>query len=133
MANVTFEYSMEWRLQAETILKHLGQLHGKEILVVNPNNYYNFKDDPPAYDSQEEIRRFDIHKLDGCTIMLVDLRNTSIGTAMEVQHAFDKSIPVIGWYTDEEHGFTHPWIECCCLKIMNGIDNACEYITNYLV
>lgn len=117
---------------AERILDDYKNSYGKKITTINPNDYYNFKDNPPKYDSQEEIRRLDIHKVDCSDVVLVDLRSTSIGTAMEVQHAFDKGIPVIGWYTDEEHGFTHPWIECCCLKTINDLANACVYIAYYL-
>jgi nucleoside 2-deoxyribosyltransferase len=104
MSDVSFESSNIWR---ETAKKYLENKEcNYHVSATNPNNFYNFL--TKRYDSEEEIRRFDIRRVEQSDLILVNLDGKSIGTAMELQHAFDLGKAIIGYKTDGEK--LHPWL-----------------------
>ena len=125
MSGMTFEASNHWRTLSKYLLEQIECDY--KVRVVNPNTYYNFIS--KRYDSEEEIRRFDIRKVEQSDLIFVNLNGKSIGTAMELQHAFDLNIPIIGYKDDEEE--LHPWLQCVCDKIFDDIPTAVNYIEEY--
>lgn len=124
ISDISFEESNIWRLTAK---EWLESRESSKVEVVNPNDYYNFLE--VKYDTEEEIRRFDIRKVDSSNLILVNLNGKSIGTSMELQHAFDRQIAIIGYKDDEEE--LHPWLRCVCDKVFNNLKDALEYINDF--
>jgi hypothetical protein len=48
---------------------------------------------------------------------------------MELQHAYDKLIPIIGYKDDNEE--LHPWLEFVCDRVFNNLFDALVYVKNY--
>ena len=54
-----FDKSNNWRCYCKEILESMGKNDGIDIVAINPNEYFNFSDEPPRYISQREIMEFD--------------------------------------------------------------------------
>lgn len=126
MTGITFEESNIWRETAKEWLEHIEC--DSNVFVINPNDYYNFKSQ--TYTSQKEIIRFDLNKVRNSNLILVNLSGFSIGTAMELQHAYDNLIPIIG-YKDDDSTELHPWLEFVCDRVFEDLNSALEYINDY--
>lgn len=125
MMGLTLEESNKWRKEATKKLYNLETDY--KINTTNPNNFYNFVN--KRHDSEEEIRRFDIRKVEQSNMILVNLNGKSIGTAMELQHAYDLNIPIIGYKDDGEE--LHPWLECVCDKLFTNLDDTIDYMEEF--
>lgn len=125
MGDISFEESNKWRVQGKKILESLECEY--RVNVINPNDYYNFKE--KAYETEKEIIRFDLHKVRTSNLILVNLNGKSLGTAMELQHAFDHGIPIVGFKDDGTA--LHPWLEFTCDRVFDNLLGSLEFIENY--
>lgn len=125
MSDISFDESEIWRLEAVDYFKNLECDYN--IKTINPNDYYNFL--IKIHETEKEIIRFDLHKVRTSNLILVNLKGKSIGTAMELQHAIDRGIPIIGFKEDED--ILHPWLEYTCDRVFSNIGDCLEYIKNY--
>lgn len=125
MTGIDFGSSNLWRQTAKEWLE--SRECSYHVKVINPNDYYNFISQ--SHISEKEIIRFDLHKVRTSDLILVNLNGFSIGTAMELQHAIDNGIPVIGFKEDNE--FLHPWLDYTCNRVFNNIGDCLNYIKNY--
>lgn len=125
MTGIDFDTSNIWRSTAKEWLENRECNY--KVTVINPNDYYNFK----TYNqvSEKEIIRFDLHKVRTSDLVLVNLNGFSLGTAMELQHAIDNGVPVIGYKDDGE--ILHPWLEYTCDRVFNSLTGVLEYIKSY--
>lgn len=94
---------------------------------LNPNDYYNFLE--KRHDTEKEILRFDLHKVRTSNLVFVNLNGKSIGTAMELQHAYDNGIPIIGYKDDGDE--LHPWLDYVCDRVFDNLKDILKYIDEY--
>ena len=125
MTGITYEDSNNWRVVAKDALENAES--EKRIVAINPNDYYNFKD--IKHLTEKEILRYDLNRVRNSNLILVNLNGDSIGTAMELQHAYDFHVPIIGYCGDKK--LVHPWLEYTCDRICDNIFYAIDYIKNY--
>lgn len=123
MSGITLDEANRWRREA-TI--DLGANLMYNIKCVNPCNYYNYENAKNA--TPLEIKMFDLCQVKSSDLILVNLDNPdSIGTAIELQIAYDMSIPIIGFGTAKNHD----WIELCITKRFDKLEDATDYILAY--
>ena len=101
-----------------------------KVNVINPNDYFNFVDEPPQYQSQSEVMNLDIHKLRNSDLVIANFNDMySLGSMAELAIAHERRIPVIGLDIDEQT--LHPWQVCMCERIFNDIDEMLDYIQDF--
>ena len=101
-----------------------------KVSAINPNDYFNFVDEPPQYKTQSEVMRFDLHKLRSSDLVIANFNDMySLGSMSEIAIAYDRGIPVIG--LNEDCQTLHPWQICMCERIFNNIDEMLDYIEDF--
>lgn len=101
-----------------------------KVKVVNPNDYFNFKEEPPTYKSQKEIMEFDLNKVRHSDLIIVNFNDMwSLGTMSEIAIAYERRIPVIGLDVDKQS--LHPWQIEMCTRIFDDIDEMLDYVENF--
>lgn len=101
-----------------------------KIKVINPNDYFNFIEEPPAYKSQREIVEFDLNKVRNADLIIVNFNDMySLGTMSEIAIAYEKRIPIIGFDLDNQT--LHPWQIEMTNRIFIDINEMLEYIQHY--
>jgi len=123
MSGLTLEEMNQWRLMANSSLKD-------NFETINPCDYYNLMFDTDTY-SELEVKKFDLWAVKHSDIILVNLDcPNSIGTAIELQMAFDVwHKPVIAY--GGNNAFVHPWILLSITKRCNKLKEAVTYINEY--
>ena len=100
------------------------------VRAVNPNDFFNFRDEPPQYKTQDEVMRLDLHKLRNSDLVIANFNDVySLGSMSEIAIAYDRGIPVIG--LNESDQDLHPWQVCMCERIFNNIDEMLDYIEDF--
>lgn len=117
-----------WRIYCKNVLEHYECDY--KVKVCNPNDYYNFIDEPPQYKSQLEVMKFDLNKLRDSNLVIANFNDMySLGSMAELAIAHERRIPVIGLDIDEQT--LHPWQVCMCERIFNDIDEMLDYIQDF--
>ena len=95
---------------------------------IDPISYFNYTDKKPKPDRQcLDTFMWMINKSDMLLVNL-DHSDNSIGTGMEVEHAYCHNIPIIGFGKKE---YTHyNWIKERCSVSFDTLDEAIDYIYN---
>ena len=128
MQGISFDESNVWRKEITAILNAYKHEVKYDVNVINPNDYYNFKE--VSYDTQREVMEFDLHKVRNADMIVVDFRNPkSLGTMAEIAIAYEHRIPVIG--LNESGIGLHPWQIEMCNKIFADKDKLVNYIIDY--
>lgn len=123
-----FEKCNKWREYCKHTLENYECNYRVE--AINPNNYFNFVDNPPQYESQSEVMRFDLHKLRNSNLVISNFNDMySLGSMAEIAIAYDRGIPVIG--LNESNQELHPWQVCMCERIFDNIDEMLDYIEDF--
>ena len=123
-----FDDGNKWRKYCKKILEN-GEFDLR-ITAINPNDFYNFIDEPPRYQTEDEVMRFDLHKLRGSDLAIINFNDMySLGSMAELAIAYERGIPVIG--LDENNQDLHPWQICMCERIFNDIDEMLDYIKDF--
>jgi nucleoside 2-deoxyribosyltransferase len=100
------------------------------VRAINPNDYFNFVDEPPKYNNQNEVMRLDLYKLRSSDLVIANFNDMySLGSMSEIAIAYDRGIPVIG--LNENNQNLHPWQICMCERIFNNIDEMLDYIEDF--
>ena len=100
------------------------------VVAVNPNDYFNFVDEPHRYNTQNEVMRLDLHKLRNSNLVIINFNDMySLGSMAEIAIAYDRGLPVIG--LNESNQELHPWQICMCERIFNDIDEMIDYIEDF--
>lgn len=100
------------------------------VKVCNPNDYFNFVDDPPRYASQKEVMNLDLNKLRNSDLVIVNFNDMySLGSMAELAIAYERRIPIIGF--DTENQDLHPWQVCMCERIFNNVDEMIDYVQDF--
>lgn len=117
-----------WRIYCKNVLEHYECDY--KVKVCNPNDYYNFIDEPPQYKSQLEVMKFDLNKLRDSNLVIANFNDMySLGSMAELAIAHERRIPVIG--LDIDNQTLHPWQVCMCERIFNDIDEMLDYIQDF--
>ena len=123
-----FDESNGWRLYCQKVLQSYDS--NLCVEVINPNDYFNFQDDPKQYDTQDEVMRFDLYKLRNSDLVIVNFNDvSSLGTMAEIAIAYDRNIPIIG--LDKEKQNLHPWQTSMCERIFNNMNDMLDYVEDF--
>lgn len=116
-----------WRRYCKQALETYECNH--KVEAINPNDYFNFVDEP-QYETQNEVMRFDLHKLRNSNLVIANFNDMySLGSMAEIAIAYDRGIPVIGLNTDNQE--LHPWQVCMCERIFDDINKMLDYIEDF--
>lgn len=118
----------KWRKYCKRILENCECEY--KVKAINPNDFFNFIDEPPQYNTQNEVMRLDLHKLRNSDLVIVNFNDMySLGSMAELAIAHERRIPIIGLDVDKQ--ILHPWQVCMCERIFNNIDEMLDYIQDF--
>lgn len=118
-----------------------ASLSDSEVVLLNPA----FKDGDLS--DQESVFGRDIYYVSSSSVIFVDARGArGLGVGAEMMWAKVNGIPVISWAPENSHynkkstivfdkeipGFIHPFIHALSDKIVENIDEGCEWIKNLI-
>lgn len=123
-----FDKGNTWRTYCKRILEEYECDYN--VNVINPNDYFNFKEEPKRYKTQREVMEFDLNKVRHSDLIIVNFNDMySLGTMSELTIAYEKKIPVIGLDIDMQK--LHPWQIEMCTRIFNDIDEMLNYVEDF--
>ena len=123
-----FELGNSWRVYCKEALEKYECVY--KVKVINPNDYFNFLDEPPRYKTQKEVMNFDLNKLKHSDLVIANFNDKySLGSMSEITIAYDRGIPVIGLDIGKQE--LHPWQIEMCERIFNDIDEMLDYIEEF--
>ena len=100
------------------------------VKVHNPNDYYNFLQNPPLYDNQREVMEFDLNLVRHSDLIIINFNDVySLGSMAELAIAYERRIPIIGLDVDRQ--ILHPWQWKMCNRIFNDIDELLDYVEDF--
>ena len=127
-----FDKGNAWRVYCEKELSDFAKNWRTNCIVKvhNPNDYYNFLQNPPLYDNQREVMEFDLNLVRHSDLIIINFNDVySLGSMAELAIAYEKRIPIIGLNIDRQT--LHPWQECMCNRIFNDIDELLDYVEDF--
>ena len=127
-----FDKGNAWRVYCEKELRDFAKNWRTNctVKVHNPNDYYNFLQNPPLYDNQREVMEFDLNLVRHSDLIIINFNDVySLGSMAELAIAYEKCIPIIGLNIDRQ--VLHPWQECMCSRIFNDIDELLDYVEDF--
>lgn len=123
-----FEKSNTWRIYCKNTLENCECDYN--VKAINPNDYFNFVEDPPRYVNQREVMELDLNKLKKSDLVIANFNDIySLGSMAELAIAYDRHIPIIGFDIDNQE--LHPWQIEMCNRIFNNIDEMLDYVEDY--
>lgn len=123
-----FDECNKWRKYCKQTLENYECDY--KVRAINPNDYFNFVDEPKQYETQNEVMRLDLNKLRSANMVVINFNDVySLGSMAEIAIAYDRGIPVVG--LNEDNKILHPWQECMCERIFNNIDKMLDYIEDF--
>ena len=131
MSGFSFKEMNDWREKIKRIFHHYGTYYSVNLSVINPVDYYNFKE--KKHQSEKEVMQFDLSLVKSSDIIVVNLQglNTSIGTCIELYEAYKREIPVIAIGTYDEYENIHPWIKDCITRLDSSDEQTVKYIRDF--
>ena len=122
-----FDAGNNWRKYCKYTLENFES--SKKVTAINPNDYYNFVDEP-RYKSEKEIMEFDLHKVRESDLVIINFNDMySLGSMAELAIAYERRIPVIGLDIDSQS--LHPWQVEMCSRIFNDVDEMLDYVEDF--
>ena len=122
-----FDAGNNWREYCKHILEKFES--NKKVTVINPNDYFNFVDEP-RYKSEREVMEFDLHKVRKSDLIIINFNDMySLGSMAELAIAYERRIPVIGLDIDKQS--LHPWQIEMCSRIFNDVDEMLDYVEDF--
>lgn len=123
-----FDKGNAWRIYCKETLKNYECNYN--VNVVNPNDYFNFKEEPRRYKTEREIMEFDLNKVRNSDLIIINFNDMySLGSMAELAIAYERRIPVIG--LDIEKQNLHPWEVEMSARIFSDIDEMLDYIEDF--
>lgn len=125
-----FDKSNQWRVYCKKVLEACECDY--KVKVTNPNDYFNFVENPPTYASQREVMEFDLNKVRNSDLLIVNFNDMySLGTMAEIAIAYERRTPVIG--LDINKQTLHPWQLEMSSRIFDDVNEMLKYVKkNYL-
>ena len=123
-----FEKSNTWRIYCKNTLENCECDYN--VKAINPNDYFNFKEEQPRYVSQREVMELDLHKLRNSDLVIANFNDMySLGSMAELAIAYDRRIPIVGLDIDKQE--LHTWQIEMCNRIFSDIDEMLDYVEDY--
>ena len=123
-----FEKSNTWRIYCKNTLENCECEYS--VKAINPNDYFNFVEEPPRYVSQREVMELDLHKLRNSDLVIANFNDMySLGSMAELAIAYDRRIPIVGLDIDKQE--LHTWQIEMCNRIFSDIDEMLDYVEDY--
>lgn len=130
MGGLEYHDQMAWRLELE---QELAKRANCKITFIHPPVFYDYD-----YPDQNEAKEWELSQLSQSDIVVFNLSdiNTSIGTIMELATVYalnrfsGKNIYAIGIGKPNTE---HPWITSGLFNRFDTVQNAAEYINEYLL
>ena len=123
-----FEKSNTWRIYCKNTLENCECDYN--VKAINPNDYFNFKEEQPRYVSQREVMELDLHKLRNSDLVIANFNDMySLGSMAELAIAYDRRIPIVGLDIDKQE--LHTWQIEMCNRIVSGIQERLDYVEDY--
>lgn len=131
MSGLTYEEMNKWREDIAKIINHMADYCGKEVNVVNPVDYYNFR--MPRHQNEREVMQYDLSHVKSSNIVVVNINGLreSIGSCIELYEAYKNNIPVIALDKKDEYKYLHPWIKECITRYEGNEENVATYIKDF--
>ena len=131
MGGLTYEQQMKWRRLIENEVLNRSD---KSVTFIHPPQFYQYNSGV----DEREAREWDLNQIKNSDIVVINLSDIadSIGSHMELgliegMNEFGyKHIFVVGI---GEPNTDHPWIELSLSKKVSTIQEAADYIVNYLL
>lgn len=125
-----FNECNEWRLYVKHNLETYCENLEYKVAIINPNDYYNFIQEPPVYDNDREVMEFDLNKVRNSNLVIINFNDMqSLGSMAELAIAYERRIPVIGLNVNCQR--LHSWQKEMCNKIFTDIDRMLEYVIDF--
>ena len=123
-----FKESNAWRIYCKNTLENCECDYN--VKAINPNDYFNFVEEPPRYVSQREVMELDLHKLRNSDLVIANFNDMySLGSMAELAIAYDRRIPIVGLDIDKQE--LHTWQIEMCNRIFSDIDEMLDYVEDY--
>ncbi len=123
-----FDEGNKWRVYCKDTLENYECDY--KVKVINPNDFFNFLEEPPRYNSQREVMELDLNKVRHSDLIICNFNDIySLGTMSELAIAYERRIPVIG--LDVKKQTLHPWQIQFCTRIFNDIDEMLDYVEDF--
>lgn len=129
---------MGWRMELERLVRHKASDAGLPyyIVFVHPPHYYRYGEG--LHKSEREAMQWDLAQVRDSDIVVADMSSIadSVGTHMELGYAEainqigSKHIHIIGVGVPIHD---HPWLREVLLRQENTLEEAADYIVNYLL
>ena len=132
MSGASFDEMNNWRQELKTQLLLAAEISGYQIQVMNPVDYYNFKE--KKYQSEAEVMEYDLAHATTSNIVVVNLDglNSSDGTKIELHDAmYHNRIPVIAFGDKKLYENLHPWIKENITRVEESIEDVVRYIQEF--
>lgn len=124
-----FDKGNTWRVYCKNTLEQFEGTTYK-VRVINPNDYFNFKDEPPRYFCQREVMEFDLNKLRNSDLVIINFNDPlSLGSMSELAIAYERRIPVVGLNENEE--MLHHWQNLMTNRFFYNIDELLDYVEDF--
>ena len=123
--HVSNDESYQWRKSTRDCLEKVNEKYNVNVFI--PSESFNYDTLLPK--TEKQCMNYFLHKVSKSDLLLVNLdnSNSSVGTGMEVQKAFDTGIPIIGFGTKN----IYPWIKEHCDIVFEDRFDALVYIKEY--
>lgn len=127
----SFEEMNEWRVAMTVELLKRADIHDYVLNVLNPVSLFNFEE--VKYESQREVKEYDLAHVLSSDIVIVDLNKIeqSPGTIIELQKAKDNYIPVLSIGKADVYSNLHPWINDCITHNFEAGTELADYISYF--
>ena len=123
-----FDEGNKWRVLCKREFEDYDSQY--YVYVDNPNDYFNFVEEPRRYQSQREIMEFDLNKVRNADLIIINFNDMySLGSMAELAIAYERRIPVIGLDVDNKE--LHPWQIEMCNRIFNNIGELVDYVEDF--
>ena len=123
-----FKESNTWRIYCKNTLENCECDYN--VKAINPNDYFNFKEEQPRYVSQREVMELDLHKLRNSDLVIANFNDMySLGSMAELAIAYDRRIPIVGLDIDKQE--LHTWQIEMCNRIFSDIQEMLDYVEDY--
>lgn len=97
------------------------------LKFVDPNSYFDYKEKLPNTDKQcIDLFMWQIEHSD-VLLLNMDSSDISVGSGMEIEHAFCNGIPIIAF--GSKHNTWYKWTEVRASAIFETLEEALDYIT----
>lgn len=122
-----FDEGNNWRIVLKNIFENTEKMN---VTAINPNDYFNFKDNPPQYRSQREVMEFDLNKVRNSDLIVINYNDMySLGTMAELAIAYERKIPIVGLNSSQQA--LYPWQLAMTNRIFHDMQELIDYVKHF--